>query len=178
MNKQLPPIARADDCAYNKEFFRVPALMKADRECFIARLQYEYATRASPSAIGHLSPKGWEMMCWDLENVDWSHLILDAVRSARMQQHMEVRRFLVACLPEFKGNGLEDVIKKETLWDEAWEFFRRNFQYAHPWAKGIRTTNLLGLAVRGRLHWDFVEIMLKDAFGPTPPLVDHRLNLS
>ncbi|KAJ5358773.1 protein kinase-like domain-containingprotein [Penicillium cataractarum] len=177
MNKQQPASMPSDQHAYTREFLKVPALMKAERECFIAHMQYEYATRASPSAIGHLSPKGWEMMCWDLENVDWSHMILDAVRSSRMQQTVEEQRFLVACLPDFKGNGIHDVVKKEDIWDEAWAFFCRNFHFVHPWANGERTCNLLRMAVRARYPWEFVEIMLVDAFGPTPTFVDHRLNL-
>jgi hypothetical protein len=176
-SKLFPAVMPSDPCEYTKEFLEVPALMKVDRECFIARMQYEYATRASRSAIGHLSPKGWEMMCWDLESVDWSHMIFDAVLSRHTHHLMSTRLFFISCLPEFTPEGIRELVKHDTFHHEALSFFFRNFHLANPWANGLRTTNLLNMAVHRRFPWDFIEMVLKDAFGRAEGWVDLRVTL-
>ncbi|OOQ90818.1 hypothetical protein PEBR_02736 [Penicillium brasilianum] len=176
-SKVFPAVMPADPRAYTKEFLEVPALMKVDRECFVARMQYEHATQASRSSIGHLSPKGWEMMCWDLESVDWSHMIFDAVLSRNTHQLMSARHFFISCLPEFTPEGIQEFCKHDTFHLEALKFYFRNLNLANPWANGIRTTNLLHMAACRRFPWEFIEIVLKDAFGRYEGWVDQRVCL-
>jgi hypothetical protein len=155
----------SDPLEFSKEFLKVPLLMKADREFYISRMQYEFAKRGSRYSIGHLSPKGWEMMCWDLDHVDWNHMIFDAVHNRHPHAILAAHQFLVGGLPECPSGKLQDMIHCKVLYKEVWDFFCQHSHEVNLGARGNITPVLLHRAVFGGMPWQFVEMMLIDAFG-------------
>ena len=142
--------------------------MQADRTHFISRLQYEFATRATPFSIGHLSPAGWEMMCWDLHLVDWSHLMVEAIFHRPTLLMMARHEFFAACLPGCRTGQVSTIVSNARVRQEAWIFFRENYRYINPWAMGDGTIALMRMAVEGDVPFSFIVMALVEAYGCHP----------
>ncbi|KAJ5166677.1 uncharacterized protein N7482_005458 [Penicillium canariense] len=168
--KSFPPDMPRDLCGYSKAFLQVSPAHKADREFFISRIQYEFATRATKASIGQLSPLGWEMMCWDLQDVDWKHLVYDAATGMATHLWMSKRQFLVAGMSACKTGSVSEIVTADALYQEIWAFFTRNQSKTTHSDTQQRTVFLLQSAIAERLPWTLIKMMLENAFS-----VDQRL---
>jgi hypothetical protein len=166
--KQQCPIMPSFMRPWVKEYLEVPAIMQADRTHFVSRLQYEFATRATPFSIGHLSPTGWEMMCWDLHLVDWSHMMVEAIFHRSTLLMMARHQFFAACLPGCRTGNIATIMPDMMIRHEAWQFFCDNYRYLNPWARGNATISMMRLAIEREMQWNFTLMALMEAFGNHP----------
>jgi hypothetical protein len=164
-SKHQPETMPTDPKKLCNEFFKILPIMQADRQFWISRMQFEFATRETRQSIGHLSPWGWEMMCWDLDNVDWQHLVLEAVLYRQIHASLSTLDFLVGCLPESTSGRIQELIPRRDLFTEAWDFYR---QYIHK----VSTQHRAGVIGRLLYHtlcheydWRIAESLMEDALG-------------
>lgn len=163
-----PPMSSAPAMAHapTRAFLeQVPLIMRADREYFVSRMQYEYATRATPLSVGHLSHLGWEMMCCDRQDLDWNHLIFEGLINRAMHGWLIKRNFLVAGLQQWAPYDSRAVWTMPETRREAWHFFLEHKPKMGRLHNRDATKLLLWLAIDRRLPWGFIEMMLVEAFG-------------
>lgn len=144
---------------------QVPPIMRADREYFVSRMQYEYATRATSLSVGHLSRLGWEMMCCDLHDLDWKHWIFESIINRGVHGWLKKRNFLVAGLQDWAPVDSQNVWRMPETRREAWSFFTEHMHKMGHHHHRSDTQLLLWLAIERGLSFGFIEAMLVEAFG-------------
>jgi hypothetical protein len=169
IGKQQPQRLPSDPKEFSQEFLKIPTLMKADRNLYISRVQFEFATRETRHSIGHLSPRAWEIMCWDHDNVDWKHIILDAVLNRQPHMFLATHNFLVGCLPESPDGRIEEVISQRDLYSEVWDFFCKHVPRHGMNQRAQMFAPLLYQALCREQAWNVVEARLRQALGRPRP---------
>ncbi|KAJ5683061.1 hypothetical protein N7462_006226 [Penicillium macrosclerotiorum] len=137
--------------------------VRLDREFFVSRLQYEMATRATTTACGNLNPLGWEILAWDPLDVDWKHILVDAVLHHAIHVFIRRRQYLLPGT-ELARAGVPSVLSVNALYTELPLFFNQTRLFMPPGRRQAVLFHLLQAGIERRLPWDFMKMLLKEAF--------------